>query len=79
MKVIKEYEEKVHKIEIGEKFVVEIYEKEGYIEYWLYNEEYGIKYLMFSLAMKYDKKQVKDIIEPIIESEIMFYKERYMK
>lgn len=78
MKVIKEYEEKVYKIEIEEEFVVEICEKEGCIEYWIYNKEYGIKYLMFILPMKYDKKQVKDIIESNIEDEIIFYKERYM-
>ena len=61
-------------------FQVEIIEENGFVEFWLYNTNYGIKMFMFGIECKFcQREKYIEIIENIIEENIEIYKNEYME
>ena len=64
---------------IEDKYLVEVYEKDDYVNFYLSNVKYGIKSEMFAVQKKdcNNEKRAKELIKNNIEDYIKIYREGF--
>lgn len=76
---MKKFQKTVTVYELGEGFYVEVSNRDGAIDFYLYHESYGVKDLAFSI-LSHDDADGENMVETVDFGEyIELYREQYME